>query len=358
MTSRPQTILFLILALLLFPLPLRAQTPSPLYTPSQLDAAATSATTPIRWAESSIYGGLDSQHYPLRPIPFSSLSAYASIPLQPILTAPATPIAEPSPLRLHLPAAIRHRFLYTYDSDLSNVIYVEHRAPRWNNRFFDFHFFEELFIHFNPSFTFRNGRRLNDNLFLWSRPAGWQPGVHRDEYLFYMIQSDSIFFECAGRVWTSANSLYWEATIVNHSTHNWVDPEYQAPGALMCFRTRNNPDFRDRLGVRTYYHDPTDTRLRQSVFDLDGNTISYYHQWTYLPDAPYANILTKFNQAGDLWVVARSDPPRSVGGNRADGISCIHPNVGFATPRGAAQTVTARVDFAQISSTNDWPLYR
>ena len=322
--------------------------PESLWTQAQTDAAATSGISTVLWAEISIYGGFDDSHEPVAPARWDRLAELASIPVQSMIGRRARTALHPQPLRLHRPDQIGHRFLYQYDAWLSNVIYVEHVGEGWDGRFFDFHFLEEVFIQFDPAVTFRNNRRLNDNLFLWSRPAGWDAASSVDEYLFYMIQRNSIDFECAGRVWTDRDRMLWEAIVVNHSAHDWVHPTYHAPGALMCFRTRNNPDFQDTLGERTHYHAADGRRLGASVFDLDGASSIYFHQWTFLGGL-YGNVLTRFNQSGTLWATARSEPARSVSGNRAHNLSCIHPNVGWSIPRGGYQKIQARIDFGRMS---------
>ncbi len=317
-----------------------------LWSQSQLASAAAADLEPIRWAEACIYGGLDGDKMPLAPVDWPQLAQFASQPIQAVLLRAAEPNgAAVEPLRLHRPQTIAHRFLYDYDATLSNVIYVEHLGERWNGRFFDLHFFEEVFIPFDPAVTFRNGRRINDNLFLWSRPAGWQDNLSRDEYLFYMIQSDSIFFECAGRVWVEGATLHWDALVVNHSRHDWSHPDYYGSGALMCLRARNNPDFHDTTGARIYYHDAAGHRLTRSVQGIEGNSSIYFHQWTFMSDAAYSTCLTKYNQAGDLWITAAANTPRSVSGNKAQSFSCIHPNLGWAIPAGGSQLVSARVEF-------------
>lgn len=327
-----------------------------LWTPAQLAAAATSGTTPLRWAEAHIYGGLDAQNYPLAPVSWAELTTYASIPAQAFIQAEAQPTSQPQVLELHRPDSIAGRFLYDYDADLSNVIYVENHSPKWSNRFFDFHFLEEVFIPYSSYATFRNGRRINDNLFLWSRPAHYEPGLHRDEYLFYMIQSDPIDFECAGHVWVDGNQFLWECAVVNHSPYEWSPRDfYTATGGLLCFRTRNNPDFDDPLGQRVYYHDLNRRRVASNVYDLDGYVNQYFGHSTLA--LPYSNMLTKFNQAGDLFVTAESSPNYSVGGNREAMISCIHANVGWLVPSNSAQTINAKITFHELSRAAAWALY-
>jgi hypothetical protein len=173
-----------------------------------------------------------------------------------------------------------------------------------------------------------------------------------------MIQSNSIYFECAGHIWVEGNQMFWQATIINHSECNWVYPEYNASGALMCFRARNNPDFGDERGQRIHYHSPDGRRLTKSVYDIDGYNSGYFHQWTWQPDAEYSNELTKLNQTSELWVDVQSEPPRSVGGNRGNDFSCIHANVGWSIPQGAWQTVNWAATFNNLTAATSWRLYQ
>lgn len=327
------------------------------WTQAQMDAAATSGTTPLLWAEARIYGGLDAQNYPLAPVAWAELKTYASLPAQEFIQAEAQPTSQTQVLELHRPDAIASRFLYDYDAYLSNVIYVENHSEKWNNRFFDFHFLEDVFIPYSTHTTFRNGRRINDNLFLWSRPAHYEPGLSRDEFLFYMIQSNPIDFECAGHVWVDGNQMLWECAVINHSPYEWSPKDfYTATGGLLCFRTRNNPDFYDPLGQRVYYHDLNRRRLATNVYDLDGCVNQYYGHSTLAP--PYSNMLTKFSQGGDLFLTAESTPNYSVGGNREAIISCIHANVGWMVPVGGFQKINATVTFHELSAAGSWALYK
>lgn len=330
-----------------------------LWTQAQLDAAATSATMPLLWAEAHIYGGLDDQNFPVTPVGWDELKTYASIPAQAFIQAEAQPIVLPQYLELHRPNEIASRLLWDYDAFLSNVIYVENHAPRWQNQIFDLHFLEEIFLAYSADVTFRNGRHINDNLFLWSRPAHFQPGMHRDEYLFYMIQSVPVFFECAGRIWVEGDQMRWECAIINHSIYDWTTDINNNPnGGLLCFRARNSPDFNDPNGDRIYFYDVSRRRLKQSVSAIDGTQTPdypYFYHRTNTP--PYCNMLSKFNQAGDLYLTAESSPRNSVAGNRTIGMSCIHANVGWAVPVGSYQTVNASFSFLALSRADSWSRY-
>jgi hypothetical protein len=340
---------------------------SDLWTPAQLDAAAASGATPLAWAAANIYPNGLGTYTPNTPIAWDRLPVYASKPVQEMLTRPPTPDAGLRALQLHLPAEVSDRFRYQYDAWLSNVVYVLH--TQWD-ALFDLHFMEEVFVQ-SGSEKFRNGRRLDDRRFILARPLGWDPDLDLDEYRFYFAQTTSINMEVAGRIWTERSRLHWEAVVVNHSAFNWVHPQTIAPGALMCFRSRNNvgpaprPDFRDPLGERIHYHLRSSVNqpyeeLAQSVYDLDGHTSQYFHRWTY-SDPYLENRLTKYDKTLARSIEVASSPPRSAHGNRSDGICCVHPNVGWSIPSGQSQQISMEAIFHPWEPTPtaaaDWSLY-
>ncbi len=337
-------------------LPLFACPADSIWSQTQIDSAIVSGTAPILWAESNIYGGLNPNNVPVNPVSWDKLSAYASLPVQPIIRQIAVD-AKTQVLKLHRPESISNRFLYFYDAELTNVIYVENRSQKWANRFFDLHFLEDIFVPLaDPKVNYRNNRAVNDNLFMWSRPAGHIDGISRDEWLFYMIQSASIYFECAGHIWVEGNQMFWETIVVNHSDFNWDQSETWAPGALMCFRTRNNPDFDDQLGQRIFYYYANGSKAK-SVYDTDGYSGIYYHQWAFPPDCIFSAKLTKYNQAGNLWVDVESNPGESAGGNRDQSMSCIHANVGWSIPKCSWQKINFTATFREYSRADEWSIY-
>ena len=277
-------------------------------------------------------------------VDWAGIAKSASLPALRVLMAPAVDRETTTPLELKFPAELAPRIQVKYDAYLRNVIYVVHKG--WQDRFFDLHFFEDLFITPTSPLRFKN-RLIDDHRITWLRPPNYDPRRSRDEHRFYMMQGEPIDFEMAGRVWVEGQTLKFEATVINHSANDWIRNETDDAGALMCFRTRNNVDFRDVQGERVFYHDKQGTVTSQTVLQVDGLQRKYFNQWTDRPDSKFSNALTKFNQDHTLYCTFRSDPPRSVGGNREDGISCIHANLAFQIPRGQSQTVHAEVIFGE-----------
>lgn len=250
-----------------------------------------------------------------------------------------------SPLRLVLACDMpAWQLVYDYDSRTSNVMYIIHDG--WGGDIFEIHICEDLEV---PSTTwpaqhYFNNRKINADLIQWTAKGS--------EYDYHLRQTEVVNFEMGGRVYPRDNQVIIEGWFKNLDTLNWTGSL-----ALMCLRSRLNPDFHDNTGERIYLFDKVSGR-RSSVYSVVGYTSSYFNFW--MPDPVFGPRLQKANQSLQRYVTIETDPCRTLLGNRIDMICCIHGNVALDVAPGETANYRTIITFEELipSRAKKWTLYQ
>lgn len=227
-----------------------------------------------------------------------------------------------------------------WDGRERNVLYVRHHD--WNSTF-GMHLFEDLLVPTHSALRFKNNRRLDANRFQWTRDGADLVGS--------FSQSDPVGVEIRMRVRALANRVVVTGSVTNTGDVDWRGA---SPQALMCFRTRLNPEFADENGERIHVWKRREGR-EVSVYELLGRGESpYFHFNVNTPDSELLPVIRKADREGRRRLTVFTDPPSTLLGNRHPGMSCIHANL--ALPLAPGETLDFRTEL--ISERPRMPILR
>lgn len=264
-----------------------------------------------------------------------------------LCTMPAIGQAKGDLLKLVLSKDMPQSALhFSYDAYCPNVVYIVHSG--WQNAIFDIHIFEDLVVPAKnfPAVHFVNNRKIDERLFEWTKDG--------NGYKYHIRQTELINFEMRGTIRPAGNQVIIEGQITNLDQYKW---NFDYAIGLMCFRCRNNPDFRDFNGERIWVYEAK-TGAPHTIDSVAGHTSKYFNFFLAKNNGgPYAAKLKKSNKTLTRSVIVESSPVRTLLGNREDGICCVHTNFGLAAATGETVNYREVITFEDSAPMEDWCLY-